>query len=236
MRAADDDLEIDHPSDIAALLDEAVQCAALLHLSSPDHDELALPFLRWRDGPGIVLRLQGLQAEAPPWLLQGPVHAHAVLDRVRIDFELGSQRQLSADDGLPVLKLVVPARLRRHQRRQAFRVAPLSKHHPRALLSLAGQSRPMRLATQDLSAGGLALIWPASVQGQPVLGQRLDAVELELERELRLALRLQVEHVHRNAQGDWILGCAFVALNAQAERLLLLHLNQMQRRQRLLAR
>jgi hypothetical protein len=42
--------------------------------------------------------------------------------------------------------------------------------------------------------------------------------------------------VRQNDQGQWVVGCAFIGLTAQAERVLLLHLNQLQRRQRLLAR
>jgi c-di-GMP-binding flagellar brake protein YcgR len=236
MRAADDDLEIDHPSDIAALLDEAVQSSAQLHLTGPNQEEMALVMLRWDQSLGILLRLPGLRAEAPQWLLKEAVHAHAVLDKVRIDFALGPVRQLLEADGLPVLKIEAPQRMRRHQRRQAFRVAPSSKHHPRALLALAGNSRPTRLATQDLSAGGVAIIWTEGDGSLPVQGQRLDGVELELERELRLLLSLQVEHVRQNDQGQWVVGCAFIGLTAQAERVLLLHLNQLQRRQRLLAR
>jgi flagellar brake protein len=236
MRAADDDLEIDHPSEIAALLDEAAQSTVRLHLSGKHEEAMALPLLRWDPSNGLLLRLPGLRAEAPAWLLQGPVHAHAVLDKVRIDFDLDFERRLTEADGLPVLQLNVPSRVRRHQRRQAFRVAPLSLHHPRALLAQAGQSRPLRLTTQDLSAGGVALVWPNAETAVPEIGQLLDGVELELERELRMPVSLKVEHLRQNEEGQWVLGCAFMALTAQAERLLLLHLNQMQRRQRLLAR
>lgn len=236
MRAADDDLEIDHPSDIAALLDEAVQSAVHLHLTGPNQEEMALAPLRWDQQLGILLRLPGLRADVPQWLLTGPVHAHAVLDKVRIDFSLGPARQLLEADGLPVLKIEAPQRMRRHQRRQAFRVTPSSKHHPRALVPLAGDSRPRRLATQDLSAGGVAIIWTEGKDTLPAQGHRFDGVELELERELRLLISLQVEHVRQNEQDQWVLGCAFIGLTAQAERVLLLHLNQMQRRQRLLAR
>ncbi len=236
MRAADDDLEIDHPSEIAALLDEAAQSAVRLHLSSKHEEPMALPLLRWDPSNGLLLRLPGLRAEAPAWLLQGPVHAHAVLDKVRIDFDLDLERRLTEVDGLPVLQLGVPSRLRRHQRRQAFRVTPMSQHHPRALLPQATQSRPLRLSTQDLSAGGVALVWPNAEATVPELGQLLDGVELELEREVRMPVSLKVEHLRRNDEGQSVLGCAFVGMSAPAERLLLLHLNQMQRRQRLLAR
>ena len=134
-----------------------------------------------------------------------------------------------------MLRIALPARLRRHQRRQAFRVSPVSQHHPRALVPVAGQPRPLRLNTQDLSAGGVALIW-SSKDGPPSVDQRLDGVELELERDLRLSVNLRVEHLRHNARGEWVLGCAFVNLPAQTERQLLLHLNQLQRRHRVISR
>lgn len=234
---ATDDLELDHPSDIAALLDEAVQSQVRLHLQAPGGEFLELLTLRFDRARGLLLlRLPGLQDGLPAWLQHGAVHAHALLDRVRIDFDLdASARQSVEHEGLPALALPVPARLRRHQRRQAFRVAPISQHHPRAVVPLAGQARPLRLATQDLSAGGVALLW-SDADHLPQADQRLDGVELELERELRVTVSLQVEHVRRNARGDWVVGCAFLQLGPQAERQLLLHLNHLQRRHRVIGR
>jgi c-di-GMP-binding flagellar brake protein YcgR len=232
----DDDLELDHPSEIAALIEEAVHSQVRLHMEAPGGELLELLPLSVDRARGLLqLRLPGLQASAPAWLLNGPVHAHAMLDKVRIDFDLAEGgRQLLSESGLPLLQLPLPMRLRRHQRRQAFRVAPVSQHHPRALVPVAGQTRPLRLTTQDLSAGGVALIWPGP-DTLPVPGQRLDGVELEMERELRVSLGLNVEHVRRNARGDWVVGCAFVNLAPQAERQLLLHLNQLQRRHRVIS-
>lgn len=235
--AAAEDLEIDHPSEIAVLFEEAVESQLRLHLQAPDGPELALPVQRVdRAAYALELRLPGLVAQAPSWLLSGPVHAFAVLDKVRIDFDLPSgERETHDRGGPPVLRIALPARLRRHQRRQAFRVSPVSQHHPRALVPVAGQPRPLRLNTQDLSAGGVALIW-SSGEGPPSVDQRLDGVELELERDLRLSVNLRVEHLRHNARGEWVLGCAFVNLPAQTERQLLLHLNQLQRRHRVISR
>lgn len=230
-----DDLQLDHPTGIASLLDEAVQSQQRLTLSAPAGEALALMPVRLDLASGaLLLRLPGLQVQAPDWLMRGPVHAQLLLDKVRVDFELGETRQLLLDGGLPVLSIGLPARIRRHQRRQAFRVAPLSQHHPRAVLPVAGEARPLRLVTQDLSAGGVALRWPASV-ALPALEARLDGVELELERELRVGVNLIVEHVRQDVRGEWVVGCAFRDLAAPAERQLLLHLNQMQRRHRVVA-
>ncbi len=225
----DDDLLLDHPAEIASLLDELVAGGNAVQLRSGD-ESLSLTPLRHELGSGLLwLRLPGLQQTSPTWLLDGAVHAHALLDRVRIDFELG-RRDVVLENGLPVLRMAVPTTLRRHQRRQSFRVAALSQHHPRALLP--GSTA---LPAVDISAGGVALIWPAG-QALPVPGELLGPLELELERELRLQLQLRVSHCRRREDGSAVLGCAFESLSAGNERLLMQQLQKMQRRARVVGR
>lgn len=238
MNAADDDLELDHATDIAALLNEVAKAKALVHLQGAAGDELTLQALAFEATDGrLHLRLPGLQAQAPDWTLHAPLHAHTMLGKVRIDFDLDldTPRQVVEQSGLPVLALGAPSRVRRHQRRHAYRVTPLSKQYPRASLSRPGQTRPLRMGTQDLSASGVALVWPQAIAA-PAPGQRLDGVELELERGQRIAVNLQVEHVRPGFTGEWVVGCAYVQLPAQSERQLLLHLNQLQRMHRMLGR
>ena len=225
-----DELLLDHPSEIAALLDELVDSATPLQLEPPGGELLTLAPLRQDREKGLLwLRLPGLQGGLPPWLLDGPVHAHALLARVRIDFELG-RRDLVDDAGLPALRLAVPTQMRRHQRRQSFRVPSLSQHHPRALLPGA-----LSLAALDISAGGVALVWPAG-QDLPVPGELLGPLELELERELRLTTSLRVSHCRRREDGSAVLGCAFETLTAANERLLAQQLQKLQRRARVVGR
>ncbi|MBB5205906.1 c-di-GMP-binding flagellar brake protein YcgR [Inhella inkyongensis] len=231
----DSDLLIEHPSEVCAWLEEMVDDQAPLHLEEPGGRHLTLQPLRFVRTPAVLeLKLPGVVAQLPDWLLDGPVHAHALLDRIRLDFDLG-RRALAEHEGLPVLRLDLPARLRRHQRRQAFRVQPASVHHPRALLP-RGSSLPLRLRTADLSAGGVGILW-ADALPLPQPGDLLPQVDIELARDLRIQVRLQVQHV-RAAQADQppLVGCAFVELSPMAERQLSLHLNQMQRRQRNLER
>lgn len=230
MSPDDDELLLDHPSEIAALLDELVETATPLHLSAPSGDSLALAPLRHDRGGGLLwVRLPGLQNAGPAWLTDGPVHAHALLARVRIDFELG-RRDQAADAGLPALRLAVPTQLRRHQRRQSFRVPALSQHHPRALLP--GR---LSLAAVDISTGGVALIWPAD-RPLPVPGELLGPLELELERELRLPLQLRISHCRRREDGSAVLGCAFESLSASQERVLAQQVQKLERRARVVGR
>ena len=229
------ELLIEHPSEVCSWLEELVDDQVPLHLEDPTGRSLTLHPLRFLRTPAVLeLKLPGLIANLPEWLLNGPVHAHALLDRIRLDFELAG-RSLAEHEGLPVLRLDLPTRLRRHQRRQAFRVQPASVHHPRALLP-RGSQLPLRLRTADLSAGGVGILW-TDLLPLPQVGDLLSEVEIELGREHRFVVRLQVQHV-RPAEADRppLVGCAFVELSPMAERQLSLHLNQMQRRQRALER
>lgn len=230
MSQDDQELLLDHPSEIAALLDELVDTATALQLEPPGGEALRLAPLRHDREKGLLwLRLPGLQDGPPAWLLDGAVHAHALLDRVRIDFELG-RRDLAEEAGLPALRLAAPTQMRRHQRRQSFRVPSLSQHHPRALLPGS-----LNIAALDISAGGVALIWPAG-QALPVPGELLGPLELELDRELRLPLRLRVSHCRRREDGSAVLGCSFENLTASSERLLAQQLQKLQRRARVVGR
>lgn len=236
-RPAPDELNIEHPGEIAAWLEEMVGDQVPLHLDDAlGQQSWTLQPLRVSRTPGhLDLRLPGLGLEAPAWVLKGPVQAHAALDRIRLDFELPTQRQLVDEQGLPLLRVALPERLRRHQRRQAYRVQPASAHHPRVLLPRSADL-PLRLRTADLSAGGVALAWSASLP-LPQAGELLPDVELELGHELRVSVQLRVQHVRPPDAGESALvGCAFVALSPQAERQLALYLNQLQRRQRGVAR
>jgi len=229
------DADIVHPAEIAALLGEAAAQQVRLELLGPTGEALSLAFVRIDPERRLmVLRWPDLQAHAlPAWLQPGAVQAHASLAKIRIDFTLDGLPHLHRSDDLPELHLPLPQRLRRHQRRQAFRVAPLSQTYPRVLITLPGQARPLRLVTADLSAGGVALQWPPELP-LPLPNERFEAAELELSRDLRLAVRLQVQHVGAPQGAARTVGCGFDALAPQAERVLLLQLQQLQRRHRTL--
>lgn len=234
---SDADTDLVHPAEIAALLSEAAEQQVRLELQAGDAPPLSLPIVRVDASTRqLVLRWPELQASAlPDWLQRGPVQAHASLAKIRLDFALEGPPQLHPSDGLPELRLALPQRLRRHQRREWFRVAPLGQSYPRMRLTLPGLDRPVTLATVDLSAGGVGLQWPDALP-LPALHTQLAPAELELSRDLRLSLRLQVQHLHTPPGGPRTVGCGFDALAPQAERVLLLQLQQLQRRHRTLGK
>jgi c-di-GMP-binding flagellar brake protein YcgR len=224
---SDSAIELHHPSDVAALLDELIEQGAALHLSPPGGGELTLQPLQHQRGQALLLRLPTLQSP-PSWLFSGEVHAHATLSRVRIDFDIG-ERRLDRVEGLPVLRLLPPARVRRHQRRQAFRVPPMSALLPRVHLHWEGKL--LSMATADLSAGGIALRWPGSI-GVPPSGAELDKVVLEISREQRLSLSLRIGHLRPGTGTETVVGCAFLRMPPQGERVMQQFLNDLQRQQR----
>jgi c-di-GMP-binding flagellar brake protein YcgR len=230
------DTDIFHPAEIAALLTEGAEQQVRLELHNADTGTLSLPIIGVDSERGVLrLRWPELQATAlPTWLLTGQAQAHATLAKIRIDFSLVGPAALHISDDLPEVHLPLPQRLRRHQRRQAFRVAPQSQMYPRVLLLLPGQKRPLRMAAADLCAGGVALLWPAEVP-LPQVGDRFDDVELELSRDLRLPVRMDVQHLAVAADTPCRVGFGFAPLPAASERLLLTQLNQLQRRHRLLS-
>ncbi len=230
-----DELEIAHPTEIAAWLSQAQQVNAKLALQSPQGDAVTLSLLRVdRDAATVDLRWPGMQVTAlPAWLTDGPVQVQVTLDKIRMDFELGT-RSLLTHEGLPVLRIALPPVMRRHQRRQAFRVPPASPHFPRAFWHAPQRTSPLRLVLCDLSAGGLGLRWPAQTP-LPSINTVLEGIDIELERGQRIAVTLRVEHQRETPEG-MVLGCAFVGLPPMAERNLLQHLNQAQRRRRVLGK
>ena len=133
-----------------------------------------------------------------------------------------------------MLRVALPPRMRRHQRRQAFRVPPNNQHFPRAYWRQPTLTSTTKITLCDLSAGGLGLFWPRNLP-HPKAGDELDGVEIELEREQRIRVKVRVEHT-RTAPEGLVVGCAFVGLNPMAERNLLQHLNQAQRRRRALGK
>jgi c-di-GMP-binding flagellar brake protein YcgR len=233
--AAFPDTDIVHPAEIAALLGDAAAQQVRLELEGPAGEALSLSIVRVDPEQRLlVLRWPELQASAlPAWLQAGGAQAHASLAKIRIDFKLDALPRLHHSDDLPELHLPLPPRVRRHQRRQAFRVAPLSQTYPRILITLPGRPQALRLAAADLSAGGVALTWPPELD-LPQVHDRFEQVELELSRDMRLPLRLQVQHVGPPEGSARTVGCGFDALAPQAERVLLLQLQQLQRRHRTL--
>jgi flagellar brake protein len=136
-------------------------------------------------------------------------------------------------DGAEVLRAPIPLRLYRFQRRQAYRVQSQGQLFP--ALRLQDPDLP-RLRVLNVSAGGIALQWPADVLPVPRAGEAIRGV-LELEREVSFSAVLRAQHVTDGLEGaPHQIGCAFSAMTPSAARALQLFIDQAQKRERLLRR
>jgi c-di-GMP-binding flagellar brake protein YcgR len=151
--------------------------------------------------------------------------AVAYLDNVKLQFELCE------------LRARLPTVLYRFQRRASYRVRSFDRRAPKALLrhpSMPDMHIGLRIV--DLSAGGCALLLPDDIPAlQP--GTHLASVHIELDSDTAFDATLHLQHVsamHGGGSGQR-LGCEFIELSGQAQRLLQRFIDQTQQRRRLLA-
>jgi c-di-GMP-binding flagellar brake protein YcgR len=162
--------------------------------------------------------------------------AVAYIDSVKLQFDLSELVLVHGSHGC-ALRAAWPAALYRFQRRTSFRVRSFERRAPQA--RLRHPSMPdMRLALRivDLSVGGCALVLPDDVPSlQP--GSRLGGVRIELDGDCAFDATLRLQHVsamHGGGQGVR-LGCEFIELDGQAQRMLQRYIDHTQQRRRLLA-
>lgn len=189
-----------------------------------------------------VADLLGLELGADPegisqaLVASGEITAVAYLGTIKLQFELEAPVLVSGDQGA-VLRVTLPTRLYRFQRRQSFRVQPAGSVYPRIIVS--GGAQPERaLRVLDISIGGLALSMPADAAPALLpIGHVAADLVLELDRLTALRVALLPHHdspISGDTTGTRQLGCSFVDLDANAGRSLQVYVDQTQKRRRLL--
>ena len=130
-----------------------------------------------------------------------------------------------------------PSTLYRFQRRSSYRVRLTASHAP--VTRLRHPAMPdMRLALRiiDLSIGGCALHLPDDVPGiEP--GLTLHSVQFDFDGAVQFTTSMQIQHlsaVEPQGTGRRI-GCAWNAIDREAERALQRYIDQTQKRRRLLS-
>jgi c-di-GMP-binding flagellar brake protein YcgR len=235
-------------AEIAAILRELHESGALITLI--DADAADTP----SDEPPLVTRIVALDLSRGLLALEMPlgmteyvckgleVTAEAYLDQIRVQFELAPPVRVGSGRDAH-LQTSLPALVYRFQRRKAFRVKPHSRT-PHADLATVEGGAVQRLRVLDVSMGGMALLLPAQLirldeaetSAAPSVGTVYDA-QVELDRHTRFKARLRLQHVE--AGDDTLgtpLGCAFVQLAPDAQRLLQLYIDQTQKLNRLAKR
>ncbi len=230
---ADADFRLDAPGEIMNWLRELLESQARIQLSTPEGEAIHT-VLRSLDTPQGMLTMEAPVAgdTLAPVLASDELVATAYLDRIKLQFDVSGLVAIRGD-GAEVLRAPTPLRLYRFQRRQAYRVASAGQLYP--ALKLAQADLP-RIRVINVSAGGVALQWPANVVPVPRVGEEISAT-LELEREVSFTALLRVQHMTDGESGaPHRAGCAFVSLPPSAARALQVFIDQAQKRERLMRR
>jgi c-di-GMP-binding flagellar brake protein YcgR len=226
-----DDYRITAAAEIQLLVQRLLDERALITLSGPQGDS-HMTLLSHTDATAGTLSLSADDGDArlDELIESGELTATAYLDRIKIQFDLDGVLQVSAPRGRS-LRAQWPQVIYRFQRREAFRVLPLSNHTPTAHLHHpAHPDRPLSLRVLDVSLGGVALFLPDDVPMIPA-GVKLPHCRLELDDMTSLDVTLVVHHVtaiHPQTRGVR-LGCELLDVD-RTDRSLGTYINQTQKR------
>ena len=227
----------DQPRDVVALLRRLRDAAVPVSLAGPGGSHLNATV--WTvDGEHQRLAFEVEQADLqlPGLVAANEATAVAYLDAIKLQFDL-HDLVLVRSPRATALQCELPHCLYRFQRRSSFRVRSLDRCAPTALLRHPGlPDMALSLRILDLSLGGCALLLPDDVPSLP-LGITLRGVVLALDTETRLSVTLRLQHassITAHQQG-LRLGCELLQLDPQAERALQRHIEQTQKRRRLLS-
>ncbi len=162
--------------------------------------------------------------------------AVAYLDRVKLQFDV-HDLALVRDSDRGALIATYPTELFRFQRRDTYRVRPLTRSTP--VVRLRHPEIPdmeLTLRVLDVSIGGCALFLPNDV---PMLqpGVLVTRIQVDLDAETRLAVNLRILHVTSFSLGTTgtRLGCEFVNAGGDALRALQFFIDHTQKRRKLMA-
>jgi len=228
-------LSIDAPVEILAYLRDLQQHQVLITLTAPGgHSVNTYVWAIDAQAQQISFDAGKLKAHERALLDADELSAVAYLDSIKLQFELEGLTLVIGSEGA-ALRAKLPPVLYRFQRRETFRVKPVSGSVPVVRLLHPHTQDKLCLRVLDLSIGGMALQLPPDlppIEGECLLRQ----VQVELARDIRFEVGLRVHHVgpmHPATLGTQ-LGCAFVNLPREANLDLQVFIDQTQKRHRLL--
>lgn len=242
-----------HPREVLALMRSLRDGANPVALSSPCGTTLTATVWTIDDAQQrLALDVERGDLQLPGLVEHNEATAVAYLDAVKLQFDL-HDLVLVRSAKATALQGRLPRCVYRFQRRQGFRVRTPERTAAGDAMAptvpLAAPCAPfahlrhpslpdmgVRLRILDLSIGGCALLLPHDVPALP-LGAILNGVRLELDGATRLAVTLRLQHASstRSAPPGLRLGCELLAPDAGTVRALQRHIDQTQKRRRLLA-
>jgi c-di-GMP-binding flagellar brake protein YcgR len=223
--------------EIRALLKQFVEGDVPLVLTTPDglHCTTSL----WAEDPqrGVLVFSADPRDEAVQRLAEShEVVATGYLDSVKVQFDV-HDLVLVHGRSASAFNAQYPREVFRFQRRHAFRVRPVGRIQPHALLRHPELERPqIDLRIVDISHTGVALMLNEELDLFRS-GQALPEAILELDASTRLSVTLRVMHVSMaglDASPYRRIGCELVDLSASAHKDLQRYLDHTQKRHRLL--
>ncbi len=227
----------EHPREVMALLRSLRDAASPVSLSGPGGAQLnATVWTIDADRQRLAFDVEPGNAQLSSLVETNEATAVAYLDAVKLQFDLQNM-VLVRSPKATALQVKLPRWVYRFQRRGSFRVRTLERTAPSAnLRHPALPDMQLSLRILDLSIGGCALLLPDSVPTLP-LGITLHAVQLDLDGDTRLMVTLRLQHASSTtaALPGLRLGCELVKPDSSTERALQRHIDQTQKRRRLLS-
>lgn len=223
---------VDGRGEIATLLRRLVDGQVPVTMS--DRSGVSLTTALWaadESGGRLVLSADPSKPEVQALVLAGEGEATAYLDSVKLQFDL-DDLVLVHGRGASAFNARYPTEMVRFQKRETFRVEPLSHTRPTVQFVLPG-SVFLRARVLDLSHGGVAILWPADV-ACPGLGDVLQGRPLQVDPHTEVACSIRVVHVGQATPAGVRLGCEIGDLAPEDARTLQRYIDHTQRRQRML--
>lgn len=233
---APEELRVESRQEITGYLQELHREQSRVLLSSPDGHALQSRICALSPEADLLGFEIGIDPEGQSEQLvrEGEITGVAFIGSIKLQFELESPVIVLGEHGA-VLRSALPTKLYRFQRRQAFRVQPLSSAYPRVLWPQKDGSHAAARVC-DVSVGGVGLqLLPAHELGG--VGELHESLTLELDRTTQLPIKLCVQHIelgHLDGQPHRHVGCAFTELEPNVARALQVYVDQTQKRRRLL--
>lgn len=223
---------VDAP-EIAALLRCLIDGQVPVTLS--DRSGVSLVTALWAAddyGRLLVFNADPSKPEVQALVLAGEGEATAYVDSVKLQIDL-DDLVLVHGRGASAFHARYPNELYRFQKRDSFRVQPLSHTRPTVRCAMPGQVEELRARVLDLSHGGMAVLWPADA-ATPLLGSVLGAVQLQVDPQTTVRCAVRVVHVGAVGEQGVRLGCELFDLSVDDARALQRYIDHTQRRQRML--
>ncbi len=223
--------------EVLMLLRELRDASTPMVLSSPAG--AALSATLWTiddDRRTLSLDVEAADPQLQPLVDSNEATAMAYLESIKLQFDLHGL-MLVRSPRATALRARLPSHVYRFQRRGAYRVRPLDRSLPTAVMrhpSLPDMQLALRII--DVSVDGCALLLPPDTPPLP-LGGTLRGVLIELDGGTRFRVALALQHASSlQAPATGLrLGCALLELAPDDQRLLQRYIDQTQKRRRLLS-